>query len=778
MEWMSPSAGLAPFRPAGESRKPTMRGGLSGPRVLLRRLREVMAEPISAQERLDKIVVTIAANMVAEVCSLYVLRADGVLELFATEGLNREAVHKASLRVGQGLVGLIAAEAAVLNLADAQEHPAFSYIPGTDEEAYHSFLGVPILRSGRTLGVLVVQNRVRKTYSEEEEEALQTTGMIIAEIIASGEVLGLAAAQQTVLDLNRPMHVPGVVLSDGVGLGHVVLHEPRVVVTNFIAEDPEEEVKRLTTAIANLRLSIDDMIDRGEVAHHGEHRDVLEAYRMFAYDRGWTRRMEEAILRSGLSAEAAVERVQSDTRARMQRQTDPYLLERLHDFDDLTYRLLRELMGKDKNTELPENAIVVARSMGAAELLDYDRSKLRGLVLEEGTSTSHVAIVARALSIPAVGQLANVVSLAENGDSIIIDGESGYVHLRPPADVEQAYVTKVRFRARRQERYRQLRFKAPVTLDGVRIALNTNAGLLFDLPHFDESGADGIGLFRTELQFMIAPTFPKLGQQAELYSKILDGATGRPVTFRTLDIGGDKVLPYLTRSVQEENPAMGWRAIRIGLDRNVILRTQVRALLKAAGGRELRVMFPMISTVDEFIKAKELVKGEQRFLEKHGHALPSSLKLGAMIEVPALLFELDELLSVVDFVSVGTNDLFQFMLAVDRGNAKVSQRFDALAPSFLRALRTIARKSAEYGKPATLCGELAGTPLTAMALMAIGFRSMSMAATSVGPVKDMIRSVNLGELEALLAPALNRPDGPPIRKLLQDFAESRDIPLN
>lgn len=471
-----------------------MRGSLFGPRVLLRRLREVMAEPISAQERLDKIVVTIAANMVAEVCSVYVLRADDVLELFATEGLNRTAVHKASLKVGEGLVGLIAAEAQHLNLPDAQAHPAFAYLPETGEEVFHSFLGVPILRAGRTLGVLVVQNKARKHYSEEEEEALQTTAMVIAEMIASGELAKLAATPATGLDLARPMHVEGTAFADGVGLGYVVLHEPRVVVTNLIAEDPEQEIQRLESAISALRLSVDDMMERGEVAHLGEHRDVLEAYRMFAYDRGWVRRMEEAIVRSGLTAEAAVERVQSDTRARMLRQTDPYLRERLHDFDDLTFRLLRELMGKDDRKQtLPENAIVVARNMGPADLLDYDRTKVRGLVLEEGTPTSHVAIVARALSIPTVGQVPNVVSLAESGDAIIVDGETGLVHLRPPADVEYAYAEKVRFRARRQERFRRLRNKPSVTRDGVEISLNINAGLLFDLPHLEESGRTGSG---------------------------------------------------------------------------------------------------------------------------------------------------------------------------------------------------------------------------------------------------------------------------------------------
>lgn len=755
-----------------------MRGSIFGPRVLLRRLREVMAESISAQARLDKIVATIAANMVAEVCSVYVLRADGVLELFATEGLKRTAVHKASLKVGEGLVGTIAEEASLLNLPDAQAHPAFAYLPETGEEDYHSFLGVPILRAGRTLGVLVVQNKARKTYNEEEEEALQTTAMVIAEMIASGELATLAATPTTGLDLARPQHVTGVALSDGVGLGYVVLHEPRVVVTNLIAEDPEKEVKRLEAAIANLRLSVDDMIQRGEIAHHGEHRDVLEAYRMFAYDRGWARRMEEAIVRSGLTAEAAVERVQSDTRARMQRQTDPYLRERLHDFDDLTFRLLRELMGKDGGkAQLPDNAIIVARNMGAAELLDYDRTRIRGLVLEEGTPTSHVAIVARALSIATVGQVPNVVSLAEPGDAIIVDGESGLVHLRPPADVESAYADKVRFRARRQERFRRLRSKPAVTRDGVDISLNINAGLVFDLPHLDESGADGIGLFRTELQFMIASAFPRMSEQEALYAKVLDGAGGRPVTFRSLDIGGDKVLPYLSRQVAEENPAMGWRAIRLGLDRPALLRTQVRALLKAAAGRDLRLMFPMVSEVDEFRRARDIVEREKRFLASHNYEAPVRIQLGAMVEVPSLLFELDELLAEADFVSVGSNDLFQFMYAADRGNAMITERFDALSPAFLRALRSIAASARAAGKTATLCGELAGRPLSAMALIGVGFRSISMTPASVGPVKAMVRALDVAALEAALAPALERATDRSLRGLLEAFATDHDVPL-
>ncbi|MEX2318347.1 MAG: putative PEP-binding protein, partial [Bauldia sp.] len=613
-----------------------MRVAPAGPRVLLRRLREIMAEPISAQARLDKIVTQIAANMVAEVCSAYVLRSDGVLELYATEGLKREAVHQASLRIGEGLVGTIAEEARPLNLSDARSHPAFQYLPETGEEIYNAFLGVPILRAGRTLGVLVVQNRARRTYHEEEIEALQTTAMVLAEMIAAGELAGIGRPG-TSIDLNRPITLNGVGLGEGVGLGHVVLHEPRVVVTALIGEDVEHEASRLDEAIAGLRLFVDDMLSREDIGDAGEHRDVLEAYRMFAYDRGWVRRMHEAI-RNGLSAEAAVEKVQSDMRARLQRQSDPFLRDRLHDFDDLTNRLLRVLMGKGHgpaDEDLPKDAIIVARNMGAAELLDYGRERIRGLVLEEGGPTSHVTIVARALGIATVGRAENVVSLCENGDAIIVDGVSGEVHLRPNADVESAYAEKVRFRARRQEQYRLIRDKPAITRDGQRVQLMMNAGLLVDLPHLEESGAEGIGLFRTELQFMIASTMPRMQEQKLLYESVIAAAGERPVTFRTLDVGGDKVLPYL-RIAEEENPAMGWRAIRLGLDRPGLLRMQLRALMHAAAGRELRIMLPMVTEVDEVRQTRAMIERELAHMRRHGHAEPTKLMLGAMIEVPAM----------------------------------------------------------------------------------------------------------------------------------------------
>lgn len=755
-----------------------MRSTLAGPRVLLRRLREVMAEPINAQERLDKIVVLIAANVVAEVCSVYILRADGVLELYATEGLNRDAVHKTSLKVGEGLVGLIAADARPLNLPNAQAHPAFAYRPETGEEAYNSFLGVPILRAGRTLGVLVVQNQSHRTYFEDEVEALQTTAMVIAEMVAAGELEAIVQ-QGTRLDLTRPMHFQGVALSDGVGLGHVVLHEPRVVVTNLIAEDAGAELERLERAINRLRISLDDLLNSGDFAQHGEHRDVLEAYRMFAHDRGWIRKIEEAI-NNGLTAEAAVEKVQSDTRARMLRQTDPYLRERLHDLDDLAHRLIRELMGRQHgplSESLPQDAVIIARNMGAAELLDYGRDRVRAIALEEGGPTSHDTIVARALGIAAVGLADNLVSLAEAGDPIIVDGESGQVHLRPAPDIENAYAEKVRFRARRQAQYRRLRNKPSISRDGVDISLQLNAGLLVDLPAVAESGASGVGLFRTELQFMVASAFPRMSEQRDYYRQVLDAAGGRPVTFRTLDIGGDKVLPYL-RAIQEENPAMGWRAIRFGLDRPGILRTQVRALLHAAAGRDLKLMFPMVTEVAEFHRARGVVERELKHLRRHGYPVPERLMLGVMIEVPSLLYQLDELFQAVDFVSIGSNDLFQFFSAVDRGNTRVAGRFDTMSPAFLRALKHIVDKAKAYATPVTLCGEIAGRPLEAMALTALGYRSLSMSASALGPVKAMVRTLDVGRLATRLLPRLDEPAAAAdIRGFLRAFASDTDVAL-
>jgi phosphotransferase system, enzyme I, PtsP len=577
--------------------------------------------------------------------------------------------------------------------------------------------------------------------------------------------------------VRRQMSLKGVGIADGLGLGHVVMHQPRVTVSTIVADDVESELIRLETAISAMRASVDDLIDRSDVG--GEHRDVLEAFRMIAHDRGWLRRLREAVS-SGLTAEAAVERVHNDARAKLQRQTDPYLRDRLHDLTDIANRLLHQLAGQSLvllPDELPENAILVARSMSPAALLDYDRSRLRGLVLEEAGASSHIAIVARALSIPAVSDIANISEIVEHGDAIIVDGDAGEIYLRPPADVEAAYAEKARMRAKRQAQYRALRDTPTVSVDGVSIGLNMNAGLLVDMPHLAETGAKSIGLFRTELQFMLASRFPRPGAQQQLYRAILDAAGDREVTFRTLDIGGDKLLPYM-KGFEEENPALGWRALRIGLDRPALLRMQFRAFIRAATGRNLKIMAPMVSTVDEYRVARSMFDHELNWSLSRGHEPPRTTSLGVMVEVPSLLWQLDEIAAAADFLSVGSNDLMQYLYAADRDNRRVANRFDPLSVGFLRALRSIAQAGQRHETPVTLCGEMGGQTLEAMTLMAIGYRELSMSPTSIGPVQAMTLSLNIGEAEREVEGMLakGREDAS-LRKPLEQLAERLQVRL-
>jgi len=744
-------------------------------RRLLRRLRDAMAAPGGAQAKLDAIVRMIAADMVAEVCSCYVMRPGEVLELFATEGLNRAAVHNTRLRVGEGLVGIIAATALPLALSDAQAHPDFAYRPETGEEIYHSLLGVPLRRGGRVLGVLVVQNRTRRNYSEEDTETLQTVAMVVAELAASADLI----APNELSPPNWPglsaLRLDGVTLNGGLAKGLAVLHAPRIIIKQIIAEDPVAELRRVRVAFAAMRQAIDELLSASDVASGGEHRDVLETYRMIAADGGWLRRITEAV-QGGLTAEAAVQKVQDDNRARMTQATDPYLRDRLADLEDLGNRLQQHLAGKPltaAGADLPDEFILFAREMGPAELLDYDRKRLKGLVLEEGSPTSHVAIVARALDIPVVGRVENALAKVEAGDLVVVDAEEAQIVLRPGEDIVHSVAGRLEARAGELRRYAEVRDLPAETRDGVRVSLNLNAGLLLDLPHLDDAGADGIGLFRTELLFMLREKLPNATQQAATYRRVLEQAGTRPVTFRTLDIGGDKILPYMT-GAPEENPAMGWRAIRISLDRPALLRQQLRAMIRAAAGYPLRVMFPMIADCAEFEQARAIFELELARASHHGYEPPAKIAVGVMLEVPALFFELPQLLPKVDFVSVGTNDLVQFLYAADRNNPRLSDRYDALSSPVLRLLRGLVTACAAHGVPLAVCGEMAGEPLAALALIGIGLRALSMAPSNIGPVKAMIRGVDLGALDPLLADL----DALPSRSLrgkLRDFARDHGV---
>lgn len=745
-----------------------------GPRLLLRRLREIMAGAAPAEQRLDEVVRLIAANMVAEVCSIYIARGGEVLELFATEGLKKEAVHQTRLRYREGLVGEIAATGLPLNLSDAQSHPQFVYRPETGEEIYHSLMGVPILRAGRVIGVLVVQNRTRRHYTDEELEALQTVAMVVAEFIATSLLVAPEEAAAATLERAATPSFEVTPFAEGVAIGRAVFHEPIIEVEAHIAQDSELERRRLDEALAALNAQLDDMMDAQDMKA-GEHREIFEVYRLLANDEGWRRRILAGI-DSGLTAEAAVERTQVENRARLSRTADPYLRERMSDLDDLSYRLIRHLVGVGgtaASADLPEDAVVLARAMGPAELLEYDRSRLRAVVLREGSATAHVTIIARALGIPLVGNAGDVLDRIEPGEQIIVDGESGWIYISPAPEVVQSFQETVAARTVKAAAYAALKDAPAVTLDGVTVELMINAGLAMDMAHLEATGARGVGLFRTEFQFMVSAQMPRLDMQTDFYRQILDAARDRPVVFRTLDIGGDKPVPFMARD-HEENPAMGWRAIRVAIDRPALLRYQLRALLEAASGRAISIMFPMVTEVPEYAAARTILEREVARRQNLGKPLPEALKVGCMLEVPALVWQLDRLMPQVDFLSLGSNDLMQFFFAADRNNPKIAGRYDILSPAALAFLRHIVQVVDQHRKPLTVCGEMGGKTLEAMALVGLGLRRLSVSPASVGPIKMMIRSLRLGHLQAYMQEIMPVCDHS-LRSRLTDFARDHGV---
>jgi len=735
-------------------------------RKLLGRLRDAMAGDDTGQARLDNITALIASSIGSEVCSIYLFRDEETLELCATEGLNPEAVHQTRMRLGEGLVGRVARRGQVINTPNAPQAKGFRFMPETGEEVYSSFLGVPILRLGETLGVLVVQSKNAREYSADEVYALEVVAMVLAEMAELGAFVGEGSAMEA--RHSQPAMMRGTVGQEGVAEGHVWLHEPRVVVTNPVADDPKRELERLTEAVEQLRVGVDKMLSFSTVDK--EQTEVLETYRMFANSKGWMRRMEEDISR-GLSAEAAVEKEQSLARARMGKVTDSYLRERLSDLDDLSNRLLRILtgQGRDMGAKLPDDPILVARNIGPAELLDYGRS-LKGIILEAGSVGSHAAIVARALAIPLIVHAERATVEALNGDHVMVDGEQGIVHLRPDDTVVTAFRDKIAMQAAALKRYESIRNKPAETLCGATIGLHMNAGLMADLPSLEGSGAEGVGLFRTELQFLVRNQMPKRSELSALYTRVLDAAVGKRVVFRTLDIGSDKVLPYMKPN-DEPNPALGWRAIRVGLDKPGVLRMQLQALLRAANGKPLTVMFPFVAQYEEYNQAKaEMDKAIERE-RRLGHVLPTDIKVGAMLETPSLAFAPQKFFEEVDFLSIGGNDLKQFFFAADRENERVRRRYDTLNVSFLSFIERIVERCNVTGTPLSFCGEDAGRTVEALCLAAIGLRTLSMRPASIGPVKSLLRRTNLDDVRKIIADARHRGDMN-VRPAIMDYLRS------
>ena len=747
-------------------------------REILVRLHDVMAARTTAQAKLNHVVQIIGEAINSEVCSIYLLR-DGVLELFATRGLDQAAVHVTKLAMGEGLVGTIAEDVETLNLDEAASHPDFAYKPETGEDRFHSFAGVPIIRRERAVGVLCVQHAEPHRYDDVEIEALQTVAMVLSELIANADLIDTTGAATTRPQSTAPVRVAGLKLVDGMARGMAVFHQPRITIEHTVAEDIEAERHRVYAAFDRMREQIDRMAAQAEFGVGGEHEEVLETYKMFAYDEGWSRRINEAI-DSGLTAEAAIERVQQRTRMRMRQIDDPLLAERMHDLEDLSNRLLRIVsgqMGTAAQMGLRQDTILIARNLGPAELLEYDRRRLRGVVLEEGSLTAHVTIVARAMGVPVLGRVRDVRRLIGEGDLLLLDVTAGEVFVRPTPVIEEAFEAKLLLSQKRRASFAALRAEPPVTLDGRRITLMVNAGLRDDIAALDLTGADGIGLFRTEFQFLVSATLPQRERQFRLYRDVLEAAGDRPVVFRTVDIGGDKALPYLNGIAEdEENPAMGWRAIRLALEREGLMKVQARALLEAAAGRTLNVMFPMVSEPWEFDDARALFEAQRGWLAARGRRLPNQVRYGAMLEVPALAEVLDILLPRLDFLSVGTNDLTQFLFAADRANPRLAERYDWLSASILRFLARLVAPAGAAGVDLAVCGEMGGRTLEAMALIGIGVERLSITPAAVGPVKAMVRSLDRARLRATLDAMLADPPRD-MRGALQGWAAENRVEL-
>ncbi len=748
-------------------------------REILVRLHDVMASRMPAQAKLNQVVNIIGEETDSEVCSIYLLR-EGVLELFATRGLAQEAVHVTKLALGEGLVGTLAERAEILNLDEAASHPDFRYMPETGEERFHSFAGVPIIRRERVVGVLAVQHVDQRRYQDIEIEALQTVAMVLSELIANAGLIDVATTGAHRPQSTASVRIPGLKLVDGMGQGCAVFHQPRIVVEHTVAEDTDAERHRVYAAFDKMREQIERMTREAEFGVGGEHMEVLETYKMFAYDEGWSRRINEAI-DSGLTAEAAIERVQQRTRQRMRQIDDPLLADRMHDLEDLSNRLLRIVsgqMGTAAQLGLRQDTILIARNLGPAELLEYDRRRLKGVVLEEGSLTAHVTIVARAMGVPVLGRVRDVRRLIAEGDVLLLDVTEGNVFVRPSAAMEEAFEAKLAVRQKRRAAFAALRDLPPETKDGHRVTLMVNAGLRDDVAALDLTGADGIGLFRTEFQFLVSATLPQRERQQRLYREVLEQAGDRPVVFRTIDIGGDKALPYLNvEAGTEENPAMGWRALRLALERDGLMKAQARALLEAAAGRTLNVMFPMVSEPWEFDEAKALFEAQRVFLAGRGKRLPSEIRYGAMLEVPALAEQLDLLLPEVEFLSFGTNDLTQFLFAADRANPKLAERYDWLSASILRFLHRVVQAARPAGVPVAVCGEMGGRPLEAMALIGLGIDRLSITPAAVGPVKAMIRSLDHAALTACVTGLLAKPRRD-MRAVLTEWAIAHGVELN
>ena len=688
--------------------------------------RKIMAELVkqsAMSDKLENILHAFVDSTGSREALLYATVNDNYLEFM---GGYHAQNYKNNIRFEEDIIGKSAAyKRSVRDISEARNV---------------SVLSVPVLRLNNTAAVIVLIKGGTEGYSEQQTELVETLALVLPDLLSTKEFIE---------HRNQIIKEKGIVVRDvlhgtrmnkGFGVGKAVLHRRHRELTNIFAENIELEKSKLAEGRRRMVEYIDSKLSQAG-NYLGNTTDIMEAYKMFALDKGWYKKIT-ADIEKGYTAEAAVEHVYEDMWNKLSATNDAYLKERLYDLRDVSDRLRSFIAGGEAlNPVAPdEDIIIIAQTMGPADLMDYNYDHIRGLIIEDCTPTMHVVIVAKALNIPVVAKIHGIVKEIKSGEVIAVNGQEAVVYTHPSETLINEYRKKSVSLKKVFADLQALSTKPTVTLDGLKINLAMNYGLDLDYEYIKPTNCDGIGLYRTEITFMSADKMPDVESQERQYKRLFDALGNKKIIFRSLDVGSDKFLPYWGE-IKEDNPAIGWRSIRITLDRRAILRQQIRAMLRAAVDKELNVMFPMISTVQEFLDAKETLLLEYEREKQRGKPTAKSVKVGIMIEVPSILFQLDEILQEVDFVSVGTNDLYQFVYACDRGNPRLSERYDVLSAPFLKLMKTIVDKANQYKVYCSVCGEMAGNPLEAMCLIGLGYQNLSVSGASYANIKKMIMSM-------------------------------------
>lgn len=735
---------------------------------MLDRLRTIVQEVNTAkdlQSALDVIVTRVREAMKTQVCSVYLLDSElNSHVLMASEGLKKEAVGHVSLRVGEGLVGLVASNAEPVNLEDACSHPNYHYLSETGEEQFSSFLGVPIIHHRKVLGVLVVQHREERCFDEGEEAFLITLSAqlsgVIAAAEANGAILGVSPSGQRKTDIS----FNGIAGSNGVAIGHAVVVFPPAdldLIPNRACANIDSEVMYFNAALDSVRQDMLALISGLETRLRPEEQELFGVYIRMLDDDALGKKVIARICQ-GQWAQGALADVAKDHVRAFELMKDPYLRERAADIKDLCSRVLFYLQDKDAvKTEYPYDTILVSEELTAAMLAEVPKEKLKGLVSVKGSGNSHVAILARTMGIPTAMGVVDLPYRQLDGREMIVDGYNGQVYNNPSDQLRNRYRETIKEEEQLVKGLEGLIHLPCETPDNHRVNLWVNTGLMSDVVRSLDHGAEGIGLFRTEVPFLLSERFPSEQEQAAIYREQLQAFAPKPVTMRTLDIGGDKALPYFP--IKEENPFLGWRGIRVTLDHPEIFIAQVRAMIRASEGlNNLQIMLPMISNVQEVTGSIQIIKRAYRELREEGLAIRMP-PIGVMIEVPASVYQTRALCRLVDFISVGSNDLTQYLLAVDRNNPRVASLYSSFHPAVLQALQFIVREAQAEKRTVSICGEMAGDPGGAILLMAMGYDILSMNATTLLKVKAVIRTVTLSAARDLLEQVMQMDDAQMIR---------------